>query len=137
MPTGTVKWFDAEKGFGFVTQDEGGDVFVHVSALPSEVPALLPDQRVEFSVVAGPRTDRATGVTILKDAFRPSAHRTTGELVMMLQGLNRVLENTELALRRGRHLDRAIFERVAGLLHATATAITDTPLCARTSPPVL
>ena len=42
MPTGTVKWYDSEKGFGFITSDEGDDVFVHVSTLPAGVAALKP-----------------------------------------------------------------------------------------------
>ena len=48
MPTGKVKWYDTEKGFGFVASDEGEDVFVHASALPAGVPDLKPGSRVEF-----------------------------------------------------------------------------------------
>ena len=48
MPTGKVKWYDADKGFGFLTRDDGGEVFVHSTALPSGTTALRPGQRVEF-----------------------------------------------------------------------------------------
>ena len=51
MPTGRVKWYDAAKGFGFVTSDEGGDVFLPKGALPAGVTDLKGGQRVEFSVV--------------------------------------------------------------------------------------
>ena len=68
MPTGKVKWFNAEKGFGFLSRDDGGDVFVHSKALPSGVEALKPGQRVEFGVVAGHRGDQALSVTLLEDA---------------------------------------------------------------------
>ncbi len=65
MPTGKVKWFNSEKGFGFLSRDDGGDVFVHSSVLPAGVDALKPGQRVEFGVVAGQRGDQALSVVIL------------------------------------------------------------------------
>ena len=68
MPTGKVKWFNSEKGFGFLSRDDGGDVFVHSSVLPDGVDALKPGQRVEFGVVAGQRGDQALSVTMLDPA---------------------------------------------------------------------
>ncbi len=65
MPTGKVKWFNSEKGFGLFFRDDGGDVFVHSSVLPAGVSVLKPGQRVEFGVVAGQRGDQALSVTIL------------------------------------------------------------------------
>ncbi len=55
MATGTVKWFDETKGFGFITPDEGGnDVFVHISALQeSELDKLNEGQKVEYELVDG------------------------------------------------------------------------------------
>ena len=47
MPSGKVKWYDAEKGFGFLARDDGGEVFVHSSALPKGVDALKPGQKVD------------------------------------------------------------------------------------------
>ena len=46
MPTGKVKWYDAEKGFGFLARDDGGEVFVHSSALPAGTDTLGKGQRV-------------------------------------------------------------------------------------------
>ena len=48
VPTGRVKWYDAEKGFGFLSQEDGEDVYVRSSALPAGVEALKAGQRVEF-----------------------------------------------------------------------------------------
>jgi CspA family cold shock protein len=64
MTQGTVKWFNAEKGFGFIARDEGGpDVFVHHSAIVSDGYRSLDDnQRVEFDVTAGPKGPQAEQV---------------------------------------------------------------------------
>jgi CspA family cold shock protein len=64
MAQGTVKWFNAEKGFGFIAQDGGGaDVFVHFSAIAAEgYRSLDEDQRVEFEITQGPRGPQAERV---------------------------------------------------------------------------
>ena len=64
MPQGTVKWFNAEKGFGFIAQDGGGpDVFVHFSAIQADgYRSLDENQRVEFEVVQGQRGPQADQV---------------------------------------------------------------------------
>ena len=56
MPTGKVKWYDAEKGFGFLSQEDGEDVYVRSSALPAGVEGLKAGQKVEFGVASGRRT---------------------------------------------------------------------------------
>jgi CspA family cold shock protein len=65
MATGTVKWFNAEKGFGFIAQDGGGpDVFVHYSAIASTgYRELNEGQKVQFDVVQGPKGPQAENVT--------------------------------------------------------------------------
>ncbi|MCG8401682.1 MAG: cold-shock protein [Firmicutes bacterium] len=61
--TGTVKWFNADKGFGFIEQETGGDVFVHYSAIQTEgFKTLEEGQRVEFDVVEGNRGPQAANV---------------------------------------------------------------------------
>ena len=64
MAQGTVKWFNSEKGFGFISQDEGGpDVFVHFSAINmSGYRSLEENQRVEFEVTQGPKGAQASNI---------------------------------------------------------------------------
>jgi cold shock protein len=66
MQIGTVKWFNAEKGFGFIEVEGGGDVFVHFSAIVSDgFKSLDEGQRVEFNVVQGNRGQQAENVVKL------------------------------------------------------------------------
>ena len=61
--TGKVKWFNAEKGYGFIEREDGGDVFVHFSAIQSEgFKTLEEGQAVEFDVVQGNRGEQAANV---------------------------------------------------------------------------
>jgi CspA family cold shock protein len=66
MATGTVKWFNSEKGFGFISQDDGGpDVFVHFSAITGNgYRNLEENQKVEFETTQGPKGLQASNVTI-------------------------------------------------------------------------
>lgn len=66
MAAGTVKWFNAEKGFGFITQDGGADVFVHFSAIQGDgYKELKENQRVEFEVRSGDKGPQADKVTVI------------------------------------------------------------------------
>ena len=63
MNNGTVKWFNAEKGFGFIEREDGGDVFVHFSAIVEDgYKSLEEGQRVEFDIVEGERGEQASNV---------------------------------------------------------------------------
>ena len=66
MNKGTVKWFNAEKGYGFITGEDGNDVFVHFSAIQGEgFKSLEEGQAVEFEVVNGEKGPQAVNVTKL------------------------------------------------------------------------
>ena len=66
MATGTVKFFNAEKGFGFISREQGDDVFVHYSNIQSSGYKTLDEgQTVEFEVTQGPKGDQAQGVRVI------------------------------------------------------------------------
>ena len=65
MKTGTVKWFNAEKGYGFIKMEDGKDIFVHFSAIKTpNVKVLQENQTVSFEESEGPRGPQATNVEI-------------------------------------------------------------------------
>ena len=66
MATGTVKFFNNDKGYGFITQENGPDVFVHFSNIEGEgFKSLEEGQKVEFDVAPGRKGDEATGVRVI------------------------------------------------------------------------
>jgi CspA family cold shock protein len=122
VPTGKVKWFNSEKGFGFLSRDDGGDVFVHSSVLPDGVDVLKPGQRVEFGVVAGQRGDQALSVTVLDPTPSVAAaqRKKPDELASIVQDLTTLLENITPMLEKGRYPDKVSGKKIAGLLRAVA-----------------
>jgi CspA family cold shock protein len=125
VPTGKVKWFDTEKGFGFLSRDDGGDVFVHTSALPAGVEALTPGQRVEFGVAEGRRGEQALSVRVLDapPTLAAPAHprRPAEELHGIIEDLIKLIEAKVLPdLRRGRYPDKKTAKTVAEVVHAVA-----------------
>lgn len=122
MPTGKVKWFDAEKGFGFLSREDGDDVYVRASSLPEGVTTLKAGTRVEFGVLSGRRGDQAHQVRIL-DA-PPSVSRAMRkkpeEMVTIVEDLIRLLEGVQGAYRNGRHPDPKTARPTAKLLRALA-----------------
>ena len=123
MPTGRVKWYDAAKGFGFVTSDEGGDVFLPKGALPTGTADLKAGQRLEFGVVDSRKGAQAMGVKVLDapPSIAQLRRRPADELHGMVEDMIKVLEaKIQPDLRRGKYPDKRTAEKVAQLVHAVA-----------------
>ena len=126
MPTGKVKWYDAEKGFGFIAQESGPDVHVRTSALPSGTEALKPSQKVEFGVADGRCGPQALQVVLLEapPSIAAASRRPAEELHGLVDDMIKLLESKVLPdLRRNRYPERALGGRIAGLLRAVANEL--------------
>ena len=126
MPTGKVKWYDTEKGFGFLSQTDGPDVYVRSDALPEGVATLKAGTKVEFGIAQGRRGDQALQVRILDAPASVSRNRAEAkrkkpdEMVTIVEDVIRLLDATSEAYRHGRHPDRAAGKQTAKVLRALA-----------------
>ena len=134
VPTGKVKWYSADKGFGFLTQEDGDDVYVGSAALPAGLEGLKPGQVVEFGMADGRRGPQALSIRVLSTPAvaeggrgrserpeRPTQKHSPEELHGMIEDMIKVLEaKVQPDLRRSKHPDRATGRRIAEVLRAVA-----------------
>jgi len=131
VPTGKVKWYDTDKGFGFLSQEDGEDVYVRSSALPEGVDGLKAGQRVEFGIASGRRGPQALSLKLIEPP--PSLTKTRretsaaehkhspDELHGMVEDMITLLESVvQPELRKGRYPDRKTARRVSEVVTAVA-----------------
>ncbi|MDO5721804.1 MAG: cold shock domain-containing protein [Actinomycetaceae bacterium] len=120
MPTGKVKFYDADKGYGFIDGDDGRSVFLHASALPADAATPRPGTRVKYSVVDGRKGLQALTVTIAEEApsLRKLRRRRAPEMVGLVEDLIKLLDGSSASLRAGRYPENS--KKIAKLLRAVA-----------------
>jgi CspA family cold shock protein len=127
MPTGRVKWFSLEKGFGFISSDEGEDVYLASSALPDGITTVKPGTKLEFGVADGRRGPQALSVRIVEAPPSISGTRTnTEDLAIMIEESIKMLDRVGNNLRHGRVLNESEAARVAKVLRGIAGQIEGT-----------
>jgi CspA family cold shock protein len=128
VPTGKVKWYDSDKGYGFLARDDGGEVFVHSTALPAGTTSLRQGQRVEFGVAEGRRGVQALQVRLLDPppsvaAAPKQPRKKPDEMVVIMEDLIKLLDDESNTYRRGKHPDAKAAKKLATVLRAVADDI--------------
>ncbi len=123
MPVGKVRYYDAEKGFGFLSKDEGGDdVYVRASALPAGVTSLKRGQKVEFGVVDGKKGEQALSVRLLDapPSLSKASRKSPEQMAIIVEDLIKMLDGVGNGYRRGRFPDAKLATKTAAVLRAVA-----------------
>ena len=122
MPSGKVRFYDADKGFGFIAKDGGGDVYVRADALPQGVTALKTGQKVEFGLIQGRKGEQALSVQLveLPPSLSKASRKKPEQLAVMFEDLIKVLDALGNGYRHGRHPDTKHAQKTAQVLRAVA-----------------
>jgi len=125
MPSGKVKWFSLEKGFGFIASEEGEDVYLAASALPAGVSTVKPGTKLEFSVADGRRGPQALSVTILEapPSLAESSRIDGDDLAAIIEDVIKILDRLGNGLRHGRFPTSVESGRTAKVLRGIADQI--------------
>jgi len=125
MPTGRVKWFSLEKGFGFISNDEGEDVYLAAAALPEGVTTVKPGTKLEFSIADGRRGPQALSVSVIEapPSMVNNSRGNADDLAAIIEDSIKILDRVGNQLRQGRHPSPTEAERLGKVLRGIASQI--------------
>jgi CspA family cold shock protein len=121
MPTGRVKFYDEEKGFGFIQADDGQEVFLHASAVPTGT-AVKSGMRLEFGIADGRKGAQALSVRILEapPSVVRAQRKPADDMAVIVEDLVKLLDSIGGGLKRGRYPDKAHGAKIAAMLRKVA-----------------
>ena len=125
MHTGRVKWFSLEKGFGFIANDEGEDVYLAATSLPEGVATVKPGTKLEFSIADSRKGPQALSVHIIDapPSLVENSRVNSDDLAAMIEDTIKMLDKVGNGLRHGRHPNAQEADRLGRVLRGIATAL--------------